>query len=141
MKKAFDKVPHKRLIWKLRCVGGLRGAMLDWATDFLSRREMRKIRHNRSSWVGVTSGVPQGSVLAPIMFSIYVNDMADGLTSYMTMFADDAKIMRRVINEEDCAALGQDLVKLNEWSNKWKMTFNTKKCSVLEFGKSNRRVS
>ncbi len=57
------------------------------------------------------------------------------------MFADDAKIMRRVINEEDCAALGQDLVKLLEWSKKWEMPFNTKKCSVLEFGKSNRRVS
>ncbi len=62
----------------------------------------------------MTSGVPQGSVLAPIMFSIYVNDMADGVTSYMTMFADDAKIMRRVINEKDCAALDQDLVKINE---------------------------
>ncbi len=49
--------------------------------------------------------------------------------------------MRRVINEEDCAALCQDLVKFNEWSNKWEMSFNTKKCSVLEFGKSNRRVS
>ncbi len=67
--------------------------------------------------------------------------MADGVMSYMSKFADDAKIMRRVINEEDCAALGQDLVRINEWSNKWKMPFNTKKCSVLEFGKSNRRVT
>ncbi len=74
------------------------------------------------------------------MFSIYVNDMTDRVTNYMTMFADDAKIMRRVINEEDHAALGQDLVKLSEWSKKWEMPFNTKKCSVLEFGKSNRRV-
>ncbi len=67
--------------------------------------------------------------------------MTDGVTSYMTMFANDAKIMRRVINEEDCAALGQDLVKLNKWLNKWEMLFNTKKCSVLKFGKSYRRVS
>ncbi len=142
LKKAFDKVPHRRLIWKLRCVGSLRGAMLDWATDFLSRREMRtKIRSNRSSWVEVTSGVPQGSVLAPIMFSIHVNDMADRVTSYMNMFADEAKIMRRVINEDDCAALAQDPVRINEWSNKWDMPFNTNKCSVLEFGKSSRRVS
>ncbi len=93
--------------------------MLDWATDFLLRREMRtKIKNNRSSWVEVTSRAPQGSVLAPIMFSIYVNDMGDGVTSYMSKFADDAKIMRKVINEEDCAALGQDLVRINEWSNK-----------------------
>ncbi len=87
LQKPFDKVPHKRLLWELRCVGGLRGAMLDWATNFLSRREMRtKIRSNRSSWVEVTSGVPQGSILAPIIFSIFVNDMADRVTSYMTMF-------------------------------------------------------
>ncbi len=79
--------------------------MLHWATDFLSRKEMRtKIRSNKSMGVEVTSGVPQGSVLAPIMFSIYVNDMADGVTSYMTMFSDDAKIMSRVINEADCSA-------------------------------------
>ncbi len=55
------------------------------------------------------------------------------------MFVDDTKIMWRVINEEDCAALGQDLVRINEWPNKWKMPFNTKKCSVLEFSKSDRR--
>ncbi len=85
--------------------------------------------------------VAQGSVLAPIMLSIYVNDMVDGVTSYKTMFPDNAKIMRRVINKEDCAALGQDLVRINEWFNKWEMPFNTKKCSVLEFGDSNRRMS
>ncbi len=67
--------------------------------------------------------------------------MADGVTSYMTMFADDTKIMRRVLNKEDYAALGQDLVRIYKWSNKWEMPLNTKICSVLEFGKSNRRVS
>ncbi len=77
-----------------------------------------KYKNNRSIWVEVTSGVPQGSVLAPIMFSVYVNDKADGVTSYMNIFADDAKIMGRVINEEDCAAISQDLVRINEWSNK-----------------------
>ncbi len=59
----------------------------------------------------------------------------------MTMFTDDAKIMRRVINEKECAGLDQDLVRINEWSDKWEMPFNTKKCSLLEFGKGNRRVS
>ncbi len=65
-----------------------------------NKSDMFLFKSNRSSWVGVTSEVPQ----VPIMFSIYVNDMTDGVTSYMTMFADDAKIMRRVINEEDCSA-------------------------------------
>ncbi len=89
----------------------------------------------------VTSGVPQGSVLAPIMFVIYINDMTEGVTGYMNMFTDDAKIMRKVANEEDCVALNQDLDRIREWSRKWEMTFNTKKCSVLEFGRSNRRIS
>ena len=142
LKKAFDKVPHKRLIWKLKHVGGVRGSTLEWMTDFLTGRKMRTvIRNTKSSWMEVTSGVPQGSVLAPIMFVIYINDMTEGVTSYMNMFADDAKILRRVRNEEDCVALNQDLERVSEWSRKWEMAFNTKKCSVLEFGKSNRRVS
>ncbi len=67
--------------------------------------------------------------------------MTEGVTSYMNMFADVAKIMRKVANEEDCVALNQDLDRISEWSQKWEMTFNTKKCSVLEFGKSRRRIS
>ncbi len=59
----------------------------------------------------------------------------------MNMFADNAKIMRKVANEEDCMALNQDLERISEWSRKWEMIFNTKKCSVLEFGRSNRRIS
>ncbi len=59
----------------------------------------------------------------------------------MNMFADDAKIMRKVANEEDCEALNQDLDRISDWSQKWEITFNTKKCSVLEFGKSSRRIS
>ncbi len=143
LKKAFDKVPHKRLIWKLNHVEGLGGSVLDWTKDFLTKREMRTVnRNNKSSWMEVTSGVPQGSVLAPIMFAIYmyINDMTEGVTSYMTIFADDAKIMRRVAKEEDCISLGQDLDRISKWSRKWEMTFNTKKCSVLEFGKSSRRI-
>lgn len=99
------------------------------------------IRNMKSSWMEVTSEVPQGSVLAPIMFVIYINDMTEGVTSYMNMFADDAKLLRRVTNEEDCMALNQDLDKISEWSRKWEMAFNTNKCSVLEFGKSSRRVA
>ena len=141
LKKAFDKVPHKRLLWKLESLGGLKGKILAWMTDFLVGREMRTVvRGCKSSWRKVTSGVPQGSVLAPVMFAIYINDMTEGITSYMNLFADDAKIMRRIANEGDCETLNQDLEKIKDWSSRWNMEFNIKKCSVMEFGKSERRI-
>ena len=101
-KKAFDRVPHERLLWKLEYKGGVQGNILKWMKDFLKGRKMRTVlRGKYSSWKEVTSGVPQGSVLAPIMFLVYINDIKDsiGNESYMNMFADDAKIQRKIIME------------------------------------------
>ena len=87
--------------------------------DYLSEREMRTVvRNSSSSWLKVTSGVPQGSVLGPVMFGIYVNDLPDGIESHINFFADDAKIMRRVENENDCKKLQDDLDKISGWSRK-----------------------
>ncbi len=102
--------------------------------DFLEDRKMRTIlRGKYSSWKEVTSGVPQGSVLAPIMFLVYINDINDNIGSenYMNMFVDDAKIQRRIVKE-----LHNHLAKLYEWSQKWQMEFNAEKCHVIKFGKS-----
>ena len=140
IRKAFDRVPHKRLLWKMNHMGGVKGVVLDWMTDYLKDREMRTvIRDTNSEWSVVTSGVPQGSVLAPIMFQIYVNDMQEGLSSYINLFADDAKLMRVVKSKEDCKELQTDVDKIHEWSLRWKLEFNAKKCHVLEMGKSKRR--
>ena len=99
LKKAFDKVLHKRLIWKLEHEGGIGGSILKWMEDFLSNGEIKTvIRNIKSSWKGVISGVPQGCILAPIMFAVYVNDMIEDIEGYISMFADDSKIMRRVAN-------------------------------------------
>ncbi|MCD9088855.1 reverse transcriptase domain-containing protein, partial [Stenotrophomonas sp. SY1] len=98
------------------------------------------IRDQHSKWNEVISGVPQGTVLAPIMFAIYINDMDEGIESYMSFFADDAKLLR-VKTEEDCESLQRDLNKVQEWSRKWEMEFNTKKCSIMEFGKSKNRIT
>ena len=141
LKKAFDKVPHRRLLWKIKNFGGVRGRLFEWMKDYLREREMRTvIRNESSSWLEVKSGVPQGSVLGPIMFGIYVNDLVDGIESYINLFADDTKLMRKVNNVEDCRKLQEDLNKVGEWGRKWQIEFNKSKCKVMEFGKSKRRV-
>ncbi len=107
--------------------------------DFLKGRKMRTIlRGKYSSWKEVTSGVPQGSVLAPIMFLVFINDINDNIGSegYMNMFADDAKMQRKIITENSCWELQNDLAKLYKWSQKWQMEFNGDKCHVIKFGKS-----
>ena len=109
--------------------------------DHLHDREMRTvIRDQCSSRLKVTSGVPQGSVLGPLMFVIYVNDLSDEVDSYINLFADDAKLMRKFENVNDCMMLQKDLNKINSWSKSWQMEFNLSKCKVMEFGKSKKRV-
>ena len=142
LKKAFDTVPHRRLLWKLKNYGGVQGKLLEWMEDYLTGRRMSTVvRGVESSWREVTSGVPQGSVLGPIMFVVYVNDMVEGIKSYINLFADDAKIMRKVINIEDCRKLQEDLDRIYKWSQDWEMVFNAKKCHVMELGKGKNRPS
>ena len=140
LKKAFDKVPHERLLWKLENMGGLSGNILKWMENYLRGREMRTIvKDIKSEWRVVESGVPQGSVLAPILFLIFINDMTEGLNSYINLFADDAKLCRVIRNEEDCETLQEDLNKIWKWSKKWEMEFNVAKSHVLEMGRSENR--
>ena len=82
------------------------------------------VRNEKSEWRRVTSGVPQGSVLVPVMFLIYINDMTEGVSSYMSMFADDAKLLKRVRHKEDCEDLQRDLDRVYEWSQTWEMEFS-----------------
>ncbi len=113
-KKAFDKVPHRRLLWKIKNYGKIGGRLLEWMEDYLDDREMRPvIQDKNSSWLKITSGVLQGSVLGMIMFVIYTNDINEEIDSYMNLFADDAKLMRRVENVNGCMVLQDDLAKIN----------------------------
>ena len=141
-KKAFDKVSHKRLLWKLEHLGGVKGKLLAWMEDFLHERQMSTvIRGKHSTWRRVTSGVPQGSVLAPIMFTIFVNDLESNISpgSYLNMFADDAKIQKKITDNVSCQCLQSDIENLFTWSCTWKMEFNTNKCHVVRFGESRNR--
>ena len=99
------------------------------------------LRNSQSDWIGVSSGVPQGSVLGPILFIIYINDLLDGLNSNGKLFADDAKIYRRVNGPQDVEPLQSDLDKVNKWSEKWLLKFNENKCTVMHFGATNNNYS
>ena len=136
-KKAFDKVPHKRLMIKLRSFG-ISGSIYNWIENWLMNRKQRVVLNGFSSdWKEVTSGVPQGSVLGPLLFIIFVNDIDQSVTSNLLKFADDAKLFRQVSDQSDVDALREDLRNLYQWSEDWQMLFNIDKCKVMHFGCKN----
>jgi hypothetical protein len=135
----LDMVPHKRLKYKMRLYG-LDGKVLGWLSDFLSKRKMRVcVREAQSEWRDVTSSVPQGSVGGPTYFSVFIDDMANDISSRMIQFADDTKLWKIINNEEDRNELQRDLESLEDWSNKWLLKFNPKKCEVLHLGSNNKK--
>lgn len=135
--KAFDKVPFLRLLKKLE-VHGIRGDLLNWVKTWLSNRRQRVgVDGEYSGWAEVCSGVPQGSVLGPILFLIYINDIDLGLISKISKFADDSKLLNSVKNSEGVDEIRRDLKNLEVWAEKWQMEFNTDKCSVIHLGKNN----
>ena len=138
--KAFDKVPHERLLSKLLS-HGISGNIYNWLKDWLSDRKQRVVLNGVAScWLNVKSGVPQGSVLGPVLFLIYVNDIDDGLTCKISKFADDTKIASKVNTALDRETLQSDLDRLAAWANEWQMKFNVDKCKVLHIGSHNDHV-
>ncbi len=136
-KKAFDKVPHKRLMSKVRALG-VGGRVADWIEHWLADRLQRVVINGENSpWSPVKSGVPQGSVLGPLLFLIYINDLDQGLVSKISKFADDTKLGANAANPASIALLQQDLIKIGEWSDTWQMPFNTDKCTVMHIGSAN----
>ena len=134
-KKAFDMVPHKRLIAKLEAYG-IKGKILNWIKEFLSGREQTVIVNGEKSSAGrVTSGIPQGTVLGPLLFVVYINDILENVTSDGFLFADDTKLFRAITSKEDALHLQSDIDTLEKWSEKWGMEFNREKCHVLTLGK------
>ena len=97
--KAFDKVPHQRLLLKLKA-HGIRDGIINWVEQYLTDRRQRVVVDGEvSNWKSVLNGVPQGSVLGPLLFLIYINDLDDNITSNVLKFADDTKVFRRVNND------------------------------------------
>ena len=129
--KAFDTVPFRKLISKLGSYG-IGGKVLAWIKAFLSGRSQRVSVHGSfSSWMEVLSGIPQGSVLGPLLFVLYINDLPDGLVSEVFMFADDTKVYREIKDDTDRETLQLDIDALQEWSNRWLLIFHPQKCKVM----------
>jgi len=104
----------------------------------LSDRKQRVVLGGKlSSWQDVTSGIPQGSVLGPILFTIFINDMPDQVESFMKLFADDAKIFKAIESFDDISLIQDDLNKLLLWSDRWQLPLNLSKCKGIHYGKKN----
>ena len=133
--KAFDTVSHRRLIGKLESYG-VEGDLLRWVKEYLNERsQIVSVNGSKSDSGQVISGVPQGSVLGPLLFVIYINDLLDEIATDGLLFADDTKIFRQILTRNDAEELQSDLNKLEEWTKTWLLRFNTDKCHVLTLGK------
>ena len=142
--KAFDKVPHVSLSTVLYA-HGISGEILNWINAWLTGREQRVVLNGEESgWLPVTSGVPQGSVLGPTLFVIFINPLdlvVDNLASILSKFADDTKVGCEVNSEEDRLLLQEVIDLLMIWAEEWQMEFNASKCKVLHLGKKNKQFS
>ena len=123
--KAFDKVWHERLIFKLK-QNGISGNLINLLCDFLRNRKQRVLLNGQVSvWSDVKAGVPQGSILGPLLFLIYINDLSEGLSSNAKLFANDTFLFS-VIHDSNTSALelNNDLANINRWAFQWKISFN-----------------
>ncbi|BHF84120.1 hypothetical protein SprV_0902727000 [Sparganum proliferum] len=136
IKKAFDSVPHQRLLHKLR-KAGIRGSPLVWIQSFLTGRSQRvQVGRQQSSEEGVVSGVPQGSVLGPTLFLVFINDCVKDLDCDSILLAEDIKLWKVIHNAADADHLQANLNRLEDRSKRLLMSFNISKCNFLQLGSS-----
>ena len=133
--KAFDRLSHARLLLKMRNYFGIHDDDLKWFDSYLKDRYQRVVISGvESEWIPVFSGVPQGSILGPSLFLMYVNDLPLCLrSSECLMFADDVKIFKRISCTSDCIELQRDLTCFAEWCAQWKLDLNVEKCVHMNF--------
>ena len=132
--KAFDKVSHQRLILKLKS-HDMGNSIINWIEQWLTERRQRVVADEEvSSLKSVLSGVPQGSVLGPVLFLVYIDDLEEGVTGNILKFADDTKLFRKTKEIGDKQKLQDAIEKLVRWSEKWQMLFNVGKCKCLHTG-------
>ena len=134
--KAFDTVPHRRLIAKIKA-HGVEDKALHWIQAWLADRKQKVITQGaESSWKDVTSSVVQGSVLGPLCFSMYMNDLESRVSkkAIVSKFSDDTKLIHSVATNEDIDEMKEDINHLQNWAEDWQMRYNADKCGVMHFG-------
>ena len=126
--KAFDRVWHNGLLYKLECMG-VRGSLLGFFRSYLSNRYQRvALKGVLSSWLPLKAGVPQGSILGPLLFLVFSNDLVDNLNTDAKLFADDTILGHTGNTARECAlALQPDINKVTQWASKWKVSLNALK--------------
>ena len=136
--KAFDKIWHAGLIYKLKSVG-VTGPLNTWLANYLHNRQQRVVLQGSSSdWKHINAGVPQGSVLGPLLFLIYINDMSEGLESKLSLFADDNLLcMTSDSEEQNARILNNDIAKIERWAKQWLVTFNPDKTNSMSISTNN----
>ena len=135
--KAFDTVPHRRLLLQIRSFG-IEGLALQWIEAFLSNRRQKVVANEaESGWSDVISGIPQGSVLGPVLFTLFVNDIPPLLKCFTAMYADDTKLHSPVDSDEDYEQLQADIWRIQDWAKEMQMKFHPDKCKIMYLGKKN----
>lgn len=129
--KAFDRVSHNKIILKVQFTLG-KGQILDWITNFLTDRyQYVELNHVKSLVVPVTSGVPQGSVLAPVLFLLFVNDLPTYVNVGCRLFADDCILYKEINTHDDHITLNTALETVSMWCRDWQMHINERKSALL----------
>ena len=134
--KAFDRVWHKGLLHKCRSLG-ITGRLLEWLKDYLSERKQRvNVDGTFSDWNGILAGVPQGSVLGPLLFLIFINDLPNEMSNHVKLFADDTTLFLEFDSQNNIAmeaSQQRDIKMLEKWAKKWLVTFNPSKTECVTF--------
>ena len=122
---------------------GVRGQTHSWIKSFLMNRLQRvMVDGENSEWVKVESGVPQGTVLGPVLFLSYIDDLPNSVKhSHVRLFADDCVLYRQVKSESDCELLQDDLQNLEKWEQKWSMSFNPSKCNSINITRKHKKIT
>ena len=137
--KAFDTTPHEPLKSKLFSYG-IGGKTMKWIDAFLCFRQQRVVNGVKSDWAPVVSGVPQVTVIGPLLFSLHINDIMSNIESEIRLFADDCVCYREIKDIEDTLKLQKDIDRIGIWARKWGMRFQPVKCNMMQLTNKHNKI-